>query len=173
MGVNINSFEKKKIVASDNRRVVEQLGNELIAHRIPRLLRYADRNSMRFSVESRVPFLTTEMTDFLLSLPESYLISNSGQSKYIFRNALKGIVPIEILERKDKIGFETPEKELLKNIYPLFKENQKVIENFPFINFKKLNQQFEEGFEKNPHEIKLFWRVINLLLWIKIFDVKI
>jgi asparagine synthase (glutamine-hydrolysing) len=40
---------------------------------------------MRFSVESRVPFLTRELADFLLSLPEAYLISPEGETKHIFR----------------------------------------------------------------------------------------
>ena len=73
------------------------------------LLRYEDRNSMIHSIESRVPFLTTDIAEFLLSLPENFLLSDNGSTKCIFRDSMKGIVPHEVLQRKDKVGFETPE----------------------------------------------------------------
>ena len=76
---------------------------------VPHLLRYEDRNSMRFSIESRVPFLYTDLVEYLFSLPEEYLIAPDGTSKYVFREAMRGIVPDAILDRRDKIGFETPE----------------------------------------------------------------
>jgi asparagine synthase (glutamine-hydrolysing) len=63
---------------------------------------------MRWSIESRVPFLENDFAQFLLSLPENYLVSNEGLSKNIFRRSMEGIVPKEVLYRRDKIGFETP-----------------------------------------------------------------
>jgi asparagine synthase (glutamine-hydrolysing) len=48
---------------------------------LPSLLRYEDRNSMAFSVESRVPFLTPALAQFLLSLPEDYIIGQDGTSR--------------------------------------------------------------------------------------------
>ena len=68
---------------------------------------------MIHSVESRVPFLITDLAEFLLTLPEQFLLPNEGTTKYIFREAMKGIVPQQILKRKDKIGFETPERNLI------------------------------------------------------------
>ena len=65
---------------------------------------------MYWSIESRVPFLTIEIAEFLLQLPESYLLGQDGQTKRIFRAAMRGLVPDEILDRRDKIGFQTPEK---------------------------------------------------------------
>lgn len=70
------------------------------------LLRYADRNSMYHSIESRVPFLLPELAEFLISLPEHFLINERGITKYVFREAMRGIVPDPILDRQDKIGFE-------------------------------------------------------------------
>ena len=64
---------------------------------------------MIHSIESRVPFLTTDIAEFLLSLPENFLLSDKGSTKCIFRDSMKGIVPHEVLQRKDKVGFETPE----------------------------------------------------------------
>ena len=90
--------------------MVAELAASLTTRGLPALLRHGDRNSMWFSVESRVPFLTLPMVDLLLSLPESHLISADGQTKSVFRAAMRGIVPDDILDRRDKIGFETPER---------------------------------------------------------------
>lgn len=64
---------------------------------------------MAFSIESRVPFLTPALATFLMSLPEDFLIAPDGTSKAVFRAAMRGIVPGEILDRRDKIGFATAE----------------------------------------------------------------
>jgi asparagine synthase (glutamine-hydrolysing) len=77
---------------------------------LPGLLRYEDRNSMASSVESRVPFLTPELVSFMGRLPEQYLIDSEGTSKAVFRAAMRGIVPDSILNRRDKVGFATPER---------------------------------------------------------------
>jgi len=85
---------------------------------LPMLLRYEDRNSMAHSIESRVPFLTPDLAGFLLRLPEEYLIGPDGTSKRIFRDAMRGIVPEPILQRKDKVGFATPERQWFQDLRP-------------------------------------------------------
>jgi asparagine synthase (glutamine-hydrolysing) len=77
------------------------------------LLRYEDRNSMRFSIESRVPFLEAGLVDLVDSMPSEFIFGPEGQSKYVFREAMRGIVPDQILKRRDKIGFENDEAEWL------------------------------------------------------------
>jgi asparagine synthase (glutamine-hydrolysing) len=96
------------------RRLMAELAISASRRGLPALLRHADRNSMRFSVESRVPFLTTGIADFLFTLPEEYLISPQGETKHVFRQAMRGIVPDAVLDRRDKIGFATPEQQWLK-----------------------------------------------------------
>ena len=68
---------------------------------------------MAFSIESRVPFLTPALATFLLSLPDEYLVAVDGTSKAVFRRAMRGIVPGKILDRRDKVGFPTPERDWL------------------------------------------------------------
>lgn len=77
--------------------------------RLPALLRYEDRNSMTFSLESRVPFLTPDLARLVFSLPTEHLVASDGTQKAVFRSAMRGIVPDAILDRRDKIGFTTPE----------------------------------------------------------------
>jgi asparagine synthase (glutamine-hydrolysing) len=76
---------------------------------LPALLRYEDRNSMAFSVESRTPFMDYRLMEFTLGLPEN-LVYKMGERKFILRQAFKGDVPDKILERKDKMGFVSAEE---------------------------------------------------------------
>ena len=96
----------------------QQLHRTLVETSLPMLLRYEDRNSMAHSIESRVPFLIPSLAEFLLRLPEEYLIGPDGTSKRIFRDATRGFVPDAILDRKDKIGFATPEQRWLTALRP-------------------------------------------------------
>jgi asparagine synthase (glutamine-hydrolysing) len=94
---------------STNRQVLrEMLWRAVTERTLPALLRYEDRNSMAFSVECRLPFLTTALAEFLFALPESYLIAPDGTSKAIFRAAMRGLVPGAVLDRREKVGFSVP-----------------------------------------------------------------
>jgi asparagine synthase (glutamine-hydrolysing) len=75
---------------------------------LPALMRYADRNSMAFSIESRMPLLDYRLVEHIFSLPLSMIIRD-GWTKWVFRQAMDGRLPPEIQWRKDKMGFVTPE----------------------------------------------------------------
>jgi asparagine synthase (glutamine-hydrolysing) len=75
---------------------------------LPHLLRYDDRNSMTVGIESRVPFLTTKLLELCWSYPEEFLLDDGATSKRVFRDAMRGLVPDEVLGRRDKVGFVTP-----------------------------------------------------------------
>ncbi|HEY8388107.1 MAG TPA: asparagine synthase-related protein, partial [Parasegetibacter sp.] len=72
------------------------------------LLQYADRNSMIHGVEVRLPFLKHQLVEFLFTLPSNLLINN-GFGKWILREAMQKDLPQEIVWRKEKVGFETPD----------------------------------------------------------------
>ena len=67
----------------------ERLLQDLLTYSLPCLLRYEDRNSMAFSIESRVPYLDQEFVDHILSLPEDAIVRH-GWSRWILRAALGG-----------------------------------------------------------------------------------
>lgn len=76
------------------------------------LLRYADRNSMAHSREVRLPFLDHRLVEFVFSLPDN-LIIRDGWTKWILRQAFRGVVPDAILDRVDKLGYEPPQQRWL------------------------------------------------------------
>ncbi len=65
-----------------------------------------DRASMGNSLEVRVPILDTDMIEFAAKIPANLKL-NGNEKKYIFKKALLGTVPKEILYRK-KQGFSVP-----------------------------------------------------------------
>jgi asparagine synthase (glutamine-hydrolysing) len=85
---------------------------EISRLQLPHLLRYEDRNSMRHSVETRLPFLDYRIVELSVSLPAQYKI-HAGWTKYALRKAMEGQLPDEIVWRKDKMGFEAPERSWL------------------------------------------------------------
>lgn len=88
-------------------RSSERQIDDLLSFSVPALLRYEDRNSMAWSIESRVPFLDYRLIEFLLELPTSLKV-RGGRTKTLMRGALKGQVAKDILQRRDKMGFVTP-----------------------------------------------------------------
>ena len=153
-------------------RVIEELEYNLTRKGIPALLRHGDRNSMRFSIESRVPFLTLEMAELALSLPEEYLISNGGETKHVFRAAMRGIVPDDVLDRKDKVGFATPEQQWLLEIADTAREWIKGCEQIDFIDRDELLKHFDAVMNKQIPFSWQVWRWINYVRWFQTMGVQ-
>lgn len=84
------------------------------------LLRVADRNSMAFGRELRLPFLSHQLVEFIFSLPSNFKIRN-GFSKWILRETMKEKLPASVAWRKDKTGFEPPQLQWMKN--PLLQQH--------------------------------------------------
>jgi asparagine synthase (glutamine-hydrolysing) len=80
---------------------------DLTQRLLPSLLRYEDRNSMTFSIETRLPFLDYRLVEFVLSLPDEQRLDGST-TKAILRRSLSDRIPPSVLARRDKMGFETP-----------------------------------------------------------------
>ena len=147
------------------RRVMAELALSLSRRGLPALLRHGDRNSMRFSVESRVPFLTLDIVSLLLSLPEDYLISRNGETKHIFRAAMRGIVPDEILDRRDKVGFATPEQEWLLGMAETARAWLREGLDVPFLGQDEVLKEFDLiASGRKPFSWKV-WRWINFARW--------
>jgi asparagine synthase (glutamine-hydrolysing) len=95
------------------RSLQENLMRQLYGEPLPALLRYEDHNSMAWSVESRTPFMDYRLVEFNLGLPERFLYRN-GVRKAVLRTAMHNILPPAIENRRDKMGFVTPEEVWLK-----------------------------------------------------------
>ena len=138
------------------------------------LLKYEDRNSMAFSVESRVPFLDYRVVEYALNAPTSIKI-NRGLRKYILREAFKKILPKAIYSRYDKLGFPTPQErwtiENIDNILIMLKdalnELNDLLDVKAFDNAEKYIINGDKSF------IFLVWRIIIFARWKKLFGVTV
>ena len=148
-------------------RVKAELRASLLKRGLQSLLRHGDRNSMRWSIESRVPYLDRELVKFVLSMPERYLIDSAGTSKAVLRQSLKDLIPEEIRVRRDKIGFEAPDAAWLEYSRPelanLILEGQ----NIGFLKPDDVAAAVSAG--RLPSAFS--WRVVNLYRWATLFDV--
>ncbi len=129
------------------------------------LLRHGDRNSMRFSVESRVPFLSHQLAEFVFSLPESFLISRQGETKSVFRAAMRGLVPDAILDRQDKIGFATPELDWMKALAPQARIWLREGSAVPFVKTAEMLACFDDMMNGRRRFTWQAWRWINFVRW--------
>lgn len=164
-GISLSYPNKQPEHTLRGRRVIAELAASLSQRGLNALLRHGDRNSMRFSIESRVPFLTIDFVNLLLSLPERYLISPNGETKHIFRAAMRGIVPDDVLDRKDKIGFATPEKDWLVGMAPIIREWLCMPIDLPFINQPALLREFDQVMGGTRPFTWQVWRWINFYRW--------
>ena len=80
---------------------------EIESFQLPHLFRYVDRNSMRHSIEARVPFLDHHLVETCYGISSKLKIKD-GWTKHILRVAMHGLVSSNILWRKNKFGFEAP-----------------------------------------------------------------
>lgn len=177
--VSSNWFNKQGVEATPSwfstskNIMMEQLQYTFEEASLPHLLRVADRNSMAFSVESRLPFLTPTMANFIFSLPEKYIVNQRAYTKSVFRDSMKPLVSSEILKRKDKIGFTTPEEKWLKEYHGWVESiiSSEVANSMPVINSKAMMDewvQFKQG--KVGFDWR-FWRWINLIRWTSFYNI--
>ena len=123
------------------------------------LLRYGDRNAMANSIENRVPFLDQEFVSLILSLPEDYLHGPDFETKYVFREAMRGVVPDNVLDRKDKIGFLTPMQKWQTELTQQFVNTDPEQLGLP-LKKDELCSLLKQGKDKY-----LSWRLLNLIMW--------
>jgi asparagine synthase (glutamine-hydrolysing) len=144
----------------------DQLINDLTVISVPSLLRCEDRNSMAWSVESRVPFLVPSIVEYCLSMPEEYLVDDTGQSKAVFRKAMRGLVPDVILDRQDKIGFEPPSNDWLRESSEYVQEELRttVIDCLPFIDADRVRKLGMKALSVNGSNEEV-WRLIFVSRW--------
>ena len=166
---NQNRFQKGSHSLTSN--LNKHLYNEYSGPLLKYLMRTADRNSMRYSVESRVPFADDHrLAEYVFSIPSAYKI-HEGESKYLLRESMKGVIPDAIRLRRDKKGFATPElkwfKEYKNELKGLVTENLE-----PFVDTKMLYKNWDQIFDQKIAGNTLgISRFVILSMWRKRFQI--
>ena len=142
----------------------EELQLSIAQLTLPALLRYEDANAMHFSIESRVPFCTPALAEFALSLPEEFLISDQGQTKRVFRDAVAPHLPRAIVER-EKVGFAVPEREWLAALHDWALHAP--FEALPFVVPAEVTREVTRAVHSSGRWPAHIWRLVNGALWSK------
>jgi asparagine synthase (glutamine-hydrolysing) len=130
------------------------------------LLMRVDKITMSTSIEARVPFLDHKLVEFSMNIPSALKVKNNVP-KYILKEAVRGLIPDEIIDRK-KMGFGAPVSEWLKGslgdkVEATFKSTK--LRDERLIDFDSgldlLNQHRKLGREY-AYPI---WSLFNLALW--------
>jgi asparagine synthase (glutamine-hydrolysing) len=151
------------------------LNDALINHfeyKLEHLLKWEDRNSMWFSLESRVPFLDHNLVERMLTLDAKAFIRR-GMTKSILRESMRGILPEEVRMRTGDVGFDTPEGDWFRST-PLREKISDIIRSDSFskrglIDAGRAQILFNKHLRGKLNLSKDIWKWINLELWFRRF----
>jgi asparagine synthase (glutamine-hydrolysing) len=134
------------------------------------LLLKADKMTMAASIELRVPFLDHKLVLFASSLPASYKICN-GESKFILKKLMEGILPQEIIYRK-KSGFTVPTQQWFAG--DLLEPAKDIIFSKRLLNTgwfqrKYLEKMFERHSNRKEDYSRRIFSLLVLYYWLDIY----
>jgi len=134
---------------------------EILKTQVPSLLRFEDKNSMAFSIETRLPFMDWELVETSLSINNDFKI-NEGWSKWVLRKAVEDELPTDIVWRKNKIGFAAPTHIWMNSIKPKIDET---IQN------SEILKKYFSAIPTNLNYSQI-WRLYNLAKWESLYQIK-
>ena len=152
-------------------RLRRHLAHTLGRRGLPELLRYEDRNSMAHSIEARVPFLDHRLVELAYSLDGGQLIAR-GRTKDALRRALADLLPPEVRDRRDKLGFVTPEGRFMREAL-----GDLAAETFASREFRQRGlvdpsavlERLERHRRGDRSAGMELWRALNVELWARTF----
>ena len=167
----IKNFSKKKldIVFKEKKYskniLKNRMLNELFHESVPVILKEDDLNSMYNSIENRSPFLSKKLVKYALSINNAFYIKN-GYSKFILRQALKGVLSSKVRLNRRKIGFNSN----INNIVNLDKKFLKSFlnENYylkQIINLDNI-KYFDFDKELSNSDSKFIFSLINIKIFL-------
>ena len=154
-----------QIDQSDAQTVLEQMLAADLKTYLVELLMKQDQMSMAASIESRVPFLDHQLVEMACALPERMKLRGL-ETKYILRQAMKGVLPEEILRRK-KMGFPVPVGRWLRGEY------RQVVDEYVTSERAEARGIFNAGYvrelvarhEAGEDHTERLWMLINFEIW--------
>lgn len=125
-----------------------------------------------FGMEIRFPLLDIQLVEFAAQIPLHLKITKSLEPKYIQHITMDGILPDEIVHRKDKLGHSVPLKNWMRDnefvkhyIYNFI--NKDKINRRGFFNADFVENMIEEhSAKKNNHSHRL-WSLMVLEMWLE------
>lgn len=139
---------------------------------LPHLFNFSDRSAMAHSIEARLPYLDHRVVEFAMQLPPDFK-AGYGRRKRILREVARRYLPASIVDRKDKMGFVTPESQWLRNglhddvLASLETPSMRAL---PFLDIDKA-KEFTRAYVAGRHpDFRAVWRLHALRHWVEAFS---
>jgi len=134
------------------------------------LLMKQDQMSMAASIESRVPFLDHTLVEFAAHIPD-HLKIQGGTQKYILKEAVRNLLPRDVVHRK-KRGFPTPFRQWLLDpraepLYAALRSNDGLIA--AYLDPREVEALIERHRSGREDATDSIWRLVNLQMWGDLF----
>jgi asparagine synthase (glutamine-hydrolysing) len=158
-------FQNLFIENSDAKNLLDKLLYADTKTYLHELLMKQDQMSMAASIESRVPFLDHKLVEYTAKMPTKMKLRGKD-TKWILREAMKGILPEEILTRS-KMGFPVPVGNWFRNEFRHIVEENVLGEralNRGIFNADFVRQIVNEHNTGANHDERI-WFLVNFEMW--------
>jgi len=162
---HLSQFLDKKYPYMNN---IMRLDTEMIL--TEDMLMKADKNTMAFSVEQRVPFLDHNISEIASRIPVNMKLKNFNE-KYILKKAVKNLVPTQAINRK-KTNFFVPIHDWFKD--ELLDVSKQLLSKENIAKQGIFDHRYIDKIWRNYKSSKLFyarqlWSLLCFQLWYKMF----
>lgn len=153
-------------------RQLQKIDHQHVSQR----LEYSYAAAAQYGLQYRYPLLDIRLLQTVLSFP-SWMKNRPGMDRYLFRQAMKGLVPEEIRLRRDKTGAVIP------HIYTRFQIDKRLLSDFfrkcseddylkSIFDFSRFDGWMEALLERNPGEMNYlmpgaFYNYLMVIHWFK------
>jgi asparagine synthase (glutamine-hydrolysing) len=165
-------FERFRAIFKSERNVRKEAYLDSMTHfdfkcLLPALLQVEDRMSMAHGLEARVPLLDAPLIEFAATVPADIKFKD-GQMKHLIKTAFRDDLPLELMQRRDKMGFPVPFNEWLSG------EIREFVGDI-FSSQAARHREFFDGqvilanFTKTERFSRKVWGLLSLELWQGLF----
>jgi len=165
-------FDRFQAIFNSERNVRKEAYFDSMTHfdfkcLLPALLQVEDRMSMAHGLESRVPLLDHEVVEFAATIPADIKFKN-GQMKHFIKETFEADLPVELRDRRDKMGFPVPLKEWFDG-----ELRDYVLDTFA-VQKSRVRPHFNTdailaNFDKTERFSRKVWGLLSLELWHQLF----
>jgi asparagine synthase (glutamine-hydrolysing) len=131
------------------------------------ILDFADKNSMSWSIEARVPYFDRQVVELAMSMPDTFKVSE-GQRKRVLRDVGRRILPSEVTERRTRMGFGTPAETFIRTqLWPVMRQEitDPSFLSLPVFKSAGVKQQIADFESRRNNDYDAMWRLWALARW--------
>ena len=167
---DVSSLVNKNKLFSNSKidPILAMMNGDFIYYLPDDIFQKVDRASMAVSLETRAPFMDSDVIDFAMSLPLSFKIRN-GQGKWILKKLLYKFVPKKIVHRP-KMGFGVPIGDWLRGPLKDWSDNlldKNRLKKEGYLNSEIVSKMWREHLDGSRDRTNEIWNILMFQLWLE------